>query len=150
MIVVATVVLGFALQDTVWNGYKGRSIVTRNHVTVEACAEALKVRGPGIYTCRTSVKVIVSEYDTPKGVALSWTPPTQNTDSSELTDLAGYVIYYGSRVETLNLTVKVDNPSLRSYLVQGLSAGQWYFSLRAVNSKGVESPPSNVVTKVIQ
>ena len=29
-------------------------------------------------------------------MSLSWTPPTQNTDGSALTDLAGYKLYYGT------------------------------------------------------
>lgn len=29
-------------------------------------------------------------------VSLSWNPPTANTDGSQLTDLAGYKVYYGT------------------------------------------------------
>ncbi len=32
----------------------------------------------------------------PGTATLSWTPPTQNTDGSPLTDLAGYRVYWGT------------------------------------------------------
>lgn len=80
---------------------------------------------------------------------LSWTPPTANSDGSTLTNLAGYRIYHGTSPSALNRTVQVANAGIATYVIGNLSPGTWYFSVRAYNSSGVESAPSNVVSKTI-
>jgi hypothetical protein len=80
---------------------------------------------------------------------LSWTPPTQNTDGSPLTDLAGYRIYWGTSQNGLLNSVTVNNPGLTSYVVDQLTPGTWYFATTAVNSQLVESGPSNVASKAV-
>ena len=57
---------------------------------------------------------------------LSWTPPTQNTDGSALTNLAGYRILYGTSASALTQTIEIANPGLATYVVTGLSSGNWY------------------------
>jgi len=84
------------------------------------------------------------------GVAtLRWTPPTLNTDGTALTNLAGYRIYYGSSAATLTQMVQLNNPSLTTYTIGGLSDGTKYFAIRAWNTNGGESVNSNVVNKAI-
>jgi hypothetical protein len=78
-------------------------------------------------------------------VALDWTPPTQNSDGSVLTNLAGYTLHYGTKPSSLTQTVKVANPGLTSYVVDNLSAGTWYFAVSSYNAAGTESPVSGVV-----
>jgi hypothetical protein len=80
---------------------------------------------------------------------LSWTPPTENTDGSSLTNLAGYEVRYGRSPSNLDQTVELDNPSLSRYVVENLSAGTWYFTLVTVNSIGTTSTPSSVASKTI-
>jgi hypothetical protein len=80
---------------------------------------------------------------------LSWSPPTQNTDGSSLTDLAGYRIRYGRNAGELTESVAIDNPSISTYVLENLSAGSWYFAVIAINSAGVESASSNVASKTI-
>ena len=80
---------------------------------------------------------------------LSWTPPTQNTDGSSLTDLAGYRIVYGTSATTLNQLIEIANPGLATYVVTGLNSGAWYFAVKAYSSAGGESALSNVATKTI-
>ena len=71
---------------------------------------------------------------------LSWTPPTENTDGSVLTNLAGYKIYYGTTSGEYNVVITLDNPSLSEYLVENLPTGYtYYFVITAFNSSGVES-----------
>jgi hypothetical protein len=79
---------------------------------------------------------------------LSWTPPTQNTDGSPLTDLSGYIISYGTNAGSLSQQISLSNPSLSSYVVSGLSAGTWYFAITAVTS-GLDSGFSNTASKTI-
>lgn len=80
---------------------------------------------------------------------LTWTPPTENSDGSPLTDLAGYELHYGRSPDTLDQFVMLDNPSLSRYVVENLSAGTWYFSLVTVNSRGITSVPSGVASTTI-
>ncbi|MEJ2405547.1 MAG: fibronectin type III domain-containing protein [Candidatus Thiodiazotropha sp.] len=95
----------------------------------------------------SSVDVTIT---TGNGTALlSWTPPTQNTDNSALTDLSGYVIYYGTASGSYTETVNIDNPGLTSYQIDNLSAADWYFVITAVNSSNVESAYSAEVSKTI-
>ena len=71
---------------------------------------------------------------------LSWTPPTQNTDGSTLTNLAGFRIHVrhvGERRSTQ--TVEIANPGVATYVVTGLNSGTWYFAVKAYNSGGAES-----------
>lgn len=79
---------------------------------------------------------------------LSWTAPTQNTDGSSLTDLAGYTIYYGTSDSNLSNSVSVS--ALTSYSISGLVVGQtYYFAIAAVNSAGQKGPLSSPVNKTI-
>jgi hypothetical protein len=80
---------------------------------------------------------------------LSWVAPTENTDGSMLADLTGYVVRYGQTSGSLDQTVSLANPSLTRYVVEGLSSGQWYFAIEAVNSLGSHSNLSEVVSKTI-
>jgi hypothetical protein len=81
---------------------------------------------------------------------LSWTPPTQNTDGSTLTNLAGYRILWGPGAGNYTSSVTVNNPGLTSYVVDNLAPGTYYFAVSARNSAGVESAPSSSASKTIQ
>ena len=80
---------------------------------------------------------------------LSWTPPTQNTDNSTLTDLAGYKIYYGTSSGNYGTPIIINGTGLSSFLVQGLAIADWYFVMTAFNSSGVESGYSTMASKTI-
>lgn len=82
--------------------------------------------------------------------ALMWEPPTQNTDGSPLTNLAGYRVVYGASATQLTQTIQVANAGLSSYVVDNLAPGTYYFAVRAYTTKGVESSDSNVVARVVQ
>lgn len=82
--------------------------------------------------------------------ALSWTVPTENVDNSPLTDLAGYVIRYGTSAEQYTDTVNIDDPEITSYVFENLSPGTYYFAVSAVTAQGVESALSNVAVKTVR
>jgi fibronectin type III domain protein len=87
----------------------------------------------------------------PPGTAtLKWTAPTQNTDGTSLTNLAGYRIHYGASPDALTYALQVANPGLSSYTLSNLAPGTYFFAVRAYTSDGTESKPSNVLSKVIQ
>jgi hypothetical protein len=88
--------------------------------------------------------------DVGTGVAtLSWTPPTQNSDGSALTNLAGYLITYGRSASALDRSISLSNSSLSTFVVENLSSGTWYFAISAVNSAGVSSAATNIASKTI-
>jgi hypothetical protein len=82
-------------------------------------------------------------------VTLSWTPPTQNTDGSALTNLSGYKVVYGTSSSALTQTMQV-NAGVSSVVVENLAPATYYFAVRAVTSAGMESVNSNVASKVLQ
>ena len=87
---------------------------------------------------------------TTTGVAtLDWLPPTENSDGSTLTNLAGYTVYYGTSPDNLAQSVKVSNPGLTAYAVTGLSSGTWYFAVTSYSSTGVESTRTGTVSTTI-
>jgi hypothetical protein len=80
---------------------------------------------------------------------LSWTPPTSNTNGTQLTNLAGYRILYGTSANSLSRSVQIANPGVATYVVSNLSPATWYFAVRSYNTTGVESALSNVASKTI-
>ena len=80
---------------------------------------------------------------------LSWTPPTSRVDGSPLTNLAGYKIYYGRMSGIYDYETDVDNAGVSTYVIEGLVSGEWYFSLSAYDSEGLESERSNEVLREI-
>jgi hypothetical protein len=86
----------------------------------------------------------------PSGVTIAWTPPTENTNGSALTNLAGYHIYYGTTQSNLSKVVDITNPGLASYVVSDLASGTWYFALTSINTAGVESARSTVISTVVE
>lgn len=83
-------------------------------------------------------------------VTLSWVAPTQNSDGSPLMDLAGYSIYYRKNSGSFNQAVRLDNPSITTYVVEELSPATYYFAATALNTSGVESSFSAEVTRTVQ
>ncbi|HET7809984.1 MAG TPA: fibronectin type III domain-containing protein [Steroidobacteraceae bacterium] len=80
---------------------------------------------------------------------VSWTIPTTNTDGSKLTDLKGFNVHFGTSKSALTQSLAVNSATATSATVPALASGTWYFSVRAVNSKGIESLDSNIASKTI-
>jgi hypothetical protein len=79
-------------------------------------------------------------------VTLSWTAPTENTNGTALTDLAGYTIYYGTSGNALSKTMRISNPGLATYVLSNLSPGTWYFAISAYTTANVQSTESAVAS----
>lgn len=79
-------------------------------------------------------------------VTLSWTPPTQNTDGTPLTDLAGYRILYGTAPAAFSQTISVPG-NVSAYVVDNLAPATWHFAVRAYNTAGIESANSSIASK---
>lgn len=93
---------------------------------------------------------VAAAASTTGSATLSWAAPAQNTDGSAVTNLSGYVISYGTSPSAMTQTVTVSSPTATSYTIQSLVAGTWYFAVSAVESGGVSSALSSVVSTTIQ
>jgi hypothetical protein len=81
--------------------------------------------------------------------SLSWELPMSKVDGSPLDDLAGYRILYGRSSDALDQSVHISDPAVTSYEFTTLTSGIWYFAVVAVNSSGLEGPPTTIATKSI-
>jgi hypothetical protein len=94
---------------------------------------------------------MAADEGTGKGTALvSWNPPTNNTDGSTITDLAGFKIYYGRFPGEYDQTITINNSGLLSYLVENLASSDWFFVMTAFNKSGIESAYSAEMYKEIK
>ena len=92
----------------------------------------------------------VSSSVPPTGTAsLSWLAPTQNTDGSPATDLAGYRVYHGIAADALDEIFQVPGASSTSYTVSQLGPGTHYFRVAAYTAAGLEGAMSAVGSKTI-
>ena len=82
-------------------------------------------------------------------MTLSWAAPTENSDGTPLTDLAGYNIYFGLSQGDYSNQVHIDNPSINTYMVENLLPDTYYVVATAFNSFGNESEYSDVVVKTV-
>jgi hypothetical protein len=80
---------------------------------------------------------------------LSWAKPTQNTDGSPLTNLAGYVVRYGTSAAALSSQISIGSPNSTDVEISNLAAGNWYFEVAAINTSNVESQFSVMANKAI-
>ncbi|MDB6091106.1 MAG: hypothetical protein JWN85_3890 [Gammaproteobacteria bacterium] len=78
---------------------------------------------------------------------LRWVPPTQNTDGTAITNLAGYHINYGNSASSLTQSLDIPDPTATSGTVQGLTSGTWYFALASYNGDGTSSALTTPVSK---
>ena len=96
-----------------------------------------------------SITVTGTVPTTSGAATLTWLPPTQNSDGSALTNLAGYEVDYGTAANALNKTLTVGNPAQSSMTVSNLASGTWYFAVKAYTNSGVKSALSTVASKSI-
>jgi hypothetical protein len=95
------------------------------------------------------VTVAGSESSTASAV-IEWVPPTENTNGTALTDLAGVRIYYGTSAASLSHMVQISSKTETSYKIGNLSAGTWYFGGVSYTTTGAQSAMSRVVSMRLQ
>ena len=102
------------------------------------------------YSPMFSITVKPATSTTTTGTAtVSWTHPTQNTNGSTLTNLAGYRLHYGTSSSNLSTVVQIPSAATTSYALKNLTAATWYFAITAYTATGVESAMSQVVSKAV-
>jgi len=91
----------------------------------------------------------VAPAPTTGSATLSWVAPTENTDGTPLTDLAGYTIRYGTQADAMIHSIAGLSAETTSYEISNLAPGTYYFEVIAYTSVGTESAPSDVASKTI-
>ncbi len=81
-----------------------------------------------------------------KSATLSWKAPTENSNGTALTNLAGYRIRYGTNPNNLTNTITINSVGRTTEVVSNLSSETYYFAIMAFNTLGAESKLSNVVS----
>jgi hypothetical protein len=95
-----------------------------------------------------TIKVVAAK-SAASPVTLSWVPPKQNVDGTQLANLAGYRIHYGLVSGQYDYSVSISSPSITSATIENLAPARWYFAVTAVTSSGVQSDYSTQLSKVV-
>jgi len=125
-----------------WEGAVGTSGVI--NLTHEA---------PGDHTymisCRgaqgTAMAMVTVEVES---TSLAWEAPNNNTNGTEITDLAGYNLYYGTESGQYSQVRAIQDPS-QTELELPVEPGTYYLAMTAYDFTGNESELSNEITRVI-
>ena len=96
-----------------------------------------------------TITVAANSLPMPNAATLSWTAPTENTDGSALTNLAGYRIHYGTKADELTGEITIANAGITTYMVTDLAPATYYFAIKAISAGGAESNLSTVASKTI-
>jgi hypothetical protein len=59
------------------------------------------------------------------------------------------MIFYGNSATALTKQITISTAGELNYVVQNLETGTWYFEVVAINSAGLQSVPSTVVSVTI-
>ncbi len=84
-------------------------------------------------------------------VSLSWTAPLTRMDGTSiaLSEIDHYMIWYGKNAKNLSKVHEVDGDKT-AYLFQNLPLGRWHFRITVVDDRGLQSPPSPLVSKYLK
>jgi hypothetical protein len=74
-----------------------------------------------------------------RNLTLAWLAPTENVDGTQIGNLKGYKIYYGSGPRKYSKSITLGNPGLTRYTLPDLTSGTYYFAITAISDKGTES-----------
>ena len=80
---------------------------------------------------------------------LSWVPPSTTESGIPVTNLAGYTIHCWGKSGRHTNTVRIDDPSVTRYDIEGLSPGRYQCAVSAFTEDDVESALSNFVARSI-
>ncbi|WP_372985637.1 fibronectin type III domain-containing protein [Marinobacter sp.] len=82
---------------------------------------------------------------------LSWVAPATRVNGEGLAmgELDSYIISYGQDASDLSKTIEINDASTMEYTIDNLGTGEWFFSIQVVDTDGLISAPSDVVSKTI-
>ncbi|NBC23821.1 MAG: hypothetical protein GVY21_10135 [Gammaproteobacteria bacterium] len=79
---------------------------------------------------------------------IRWQAPAENEDGTPLTDLAGYVVYWGAQSRDYTGSYRIESASVTEWEAD-IAPGTYYFALTAFDREGNESDYSNELRKYI-
>ena len=79
---------------------------------------------------------------------VAWNAPTQNIDGSQLTDLAGFRVYWGTEAGNFESSRRLDE-DVREWRMDDFPSGTYHVAVTAIRESGSESALSEVVTKIV-
>lgn len=82
-------------------------------------------------------------------ISLSWMPPTRSADGSELNDLAGYRIRWGTQTGNHPNLNEVNNAGVAIFVLDGLTPGNYFFTVSAIDTSNNESQASNEASGIV-
>lgn len=87
-----------------------------------------------------------------RSTVVSWTQPTQNTDGTQLTDLTGYILQYGTDPLLLSgySSRFIAAPNLSATINTLVVGKTYYFSIASVSASGGTGPRSNFANMLVQ
>jgi len=80
-------------------------------------------------------------------VKLSWSAPTTKADGTALTNLSGFMVYYGTSSKNYSNAIDVAGATSLTRTIAGLTAGTYYFAVTAYDANGTESGFSTEISK---
>ena len=80
---------------------------------------------------------------------VSWDIPTKNADGTDMTDLAGFRVHYGTASQDYSEVVEVKDATADSKLIEDLEPATYFFAVTAVDLVDNESALSDEVSKVV-
>src|SRR5512139_87101 len=80
---------------------------------------------------------------------LTWAAPSQNTDGTALTNLAGFKVYHGTSATALNDVIQLEGAASTTYTYGQLGSGTHYFAVSAYTVNGLEGDLSALGSKTI-
>lgn len=132
-----------------WNSTGAANCAASANPAVSGWSGSIAASGSQALPIVTAPTTLTINCPSTTGTAVvSWTMPATNTDGSALTDLAGFNIWYGLSATTLNTKVSSPLATARTQTV-AIAPGLTYFAVTAVNSAGVNSAFSNIVSKTV-
>jgi hypothetical protein len=119
---------------------------TPSSVNVGSYPDIMITASDGAATVRLPTFAIAVTQIGAKSATLSWIAPTENSNGTPLTNLAGYRIAYGTSKTNLSHKINVNSAGLTTYVISNLNSGTYYFTITAFNSAGLQSKESNIVS----
>ena len=80
---------------------------------------------------------------------VSWSAPMKNADGSNISDLAGFRVHYGTAPRTYSTVVPVNDSTETELLIDDLEPGTYFFAVTALDLAHNESALSDEVSKVV-
>ena len=84
-------------------------------------------------------------------ISLSWRAPFEREDDNPISpaEIAGYKIYYGTTEGDYTESIKINDGTIDSHTIKGLTPGTYYLVITTHDTDGRESGFSPAVTKTI-